>query len=94
MQKTFRLLAADGATFESPTPGTLGGNRRERIYGRLTCGSARRALGRGYEAIRVFFADEDAAIAAGFRPCGSCMRERYGEWRRGPRPGEPYPWPR
>jgi len=29
----------------------------------------------------VFFAEEEAAIAAGFRPCGACLRERCAEWR-------------
>ena len=26
---------------------------------------------------RVFFADEETAIAAGYRPCGICMKEEY-----------------
>lgn len=26
---------------------------------------------------RVFFADEPTAIAAGFRPCGSCLPDEY-----------------
>ena len=57
------------------------------------CGSARRALARGgYAAHRVFFADEETAIAAGYRPCGHCLRERYAAWRRGPAPGTEYPW--
>jgi methylphosphotriester-DNA--protein-cysteine methyltransferase len=29
----------------------------------------------------VFFADEETAIAAGFRPCGACMREEYRRWK-------------
>jgi methylphosphotriester-DNA--protein-cysteine methyltransferase len=29
----------------------------------------------------VFFADEETAIAAGFRPCGACLRDRYREWK-------------
>jgi len=90
--RTYRLLAADGTTYESPAPGTLGGNRDARIYGRLDCGSARRWLP-GYARLRVFFADEAAAIAAGFRPCGSCLRARYAEWKRGGEPGTAgYPW--
>lgn len=92
MTKTYRLLAADGRTYESTEPGTLGGNRGMRIYGQLTCWSARAAIPKGYAAQRVFFADEAAAIAAGFRPCGHCMRERYAEWKRGPLPGSAYPW--
>jgi AraC family transcriptional regulator of adaptative response / DNA-3-methyladenine glycosylase II len=30
---------------------------------------------------RVFFADEPTAIAAGYRPCASCLPERYAAWR-------------
>jgi methylphosphotriester-DNA--protein-cysteine methyltransferase len=29
---------------------------------------------------RVFFADEKTALAAGFRPCGNCLREKYKEY--------------
>jgi len=76
----YRLLAADGSIFESRAPGKLGGNRRLRIYGRLECPSARRALRHGYAQRRVFFLDEAAAIAAGYRPCGRCMRDRYLSW--------------
>jgi methylphosphotriester-DNA--protein-cysteine methyltransferase len=28
----------------------------------------------------VFFADEATALAAGYRPCGTCMREEYRAW--------------
>jgi methylphosphotriester-DNA--protein-cysteine methyltransferase len=31
----------------------------------------------------VFFADEETAIAAGFRPCGACQREKYRAWKAG-----------
>jgi methylphosphotriester-DNA--protein-cysteine methyltransferase len=64
--------------------GLLGGHRRGRIYGRLDCPSALRAIARGgYVRDRVFFADEPAAIAAGYRPCGVCMPDRYARWRHG-----------
>lgn len=74
--KTFRLLGADGQTYESPVKGELGGNSQLKIYGCLDCWSANAALPKGYAAVRVFFADEAAAIGAGYRPCGHCMRER------------------
>jgi methylphosphotriester-DNA--protein-cysteine methyltransferase len=62
--------------------GTIGGHRKTRIYGRLDCPSALRAIANGgYVTHRVFFADEAAAIAAGFRPCARCMPERYKEWK-------------
>jgi methylphosphotriester-DNA--protein-cysteine methyltransferase len=79
--KIYRLLGADGATIESLTPGLLGGNRKARIYGRLSCASAVRALARGYARHRVFFADESSAIAAGYRPCGACMKPQYAKWK-------------
>ena len=91
--KRYRLLAADGSTYESEPPGTLGGNRSTRIYGRLDCRSAVAALPKGYAAHRVFFADEDAAVAAGYRPCHTCMPARYAEWKCGGTLGTPeYPW--
>lgn len=63
--KRYRLLAADGSTYECERPGELGGNRAARIYGRLDRGSAAAALPNGYAEHRVFFADEVVAIAAG-----------------------------
>jgi methylphosphotriester-DNA--protein-cysteine methyltransferase len=77
----YRLIDASGEAIDSDTPGLLGGNRRLRIYGRLDCPSARRALPRGYARHRVFFADEATAIAAGYRPCAVCMRAEYRKWR-------------
>lgn len=79
----YRLVAADGSTVSSTTPGTLGGHRKQRIYGRLDCKQARRALatGRSYEQQRVFFADEATAVAAGYRPCAVCMPEEYKAWK-------------
>ena len=82
-RRRYRLLGADGQLVESVMPGRLGGNRSLRIYGQLDCPSAVRALQRGYARRRVFFADEATAAAAGYRPCGSCMREAYLEWKRG-----------
>jgi methylphosphotriester-DNA--protein-cysteine methyltransferase len=72
------LIGADGAPFTSETPGTFGGHRKTKIYGRLHCRAALRALSRGgYVKQRVFFLDEAAAVSAGFRPCAVCMPERY-----------------
>jgi methylphosphotriester-DNA--protein-cysteine methyltransferase len=31
---------------------------------------------------RVFFKDESVAIAAGYRPCGACLRSKYREFKR------------
>lgn len=78
----FSLIGPDGKPCESAVPGTLGGNRRGKLYGRLDCPSALRAIRRGgYVQHRVFFADEATAIAAGYRPCGTCLRAEYAAWK-------------
>ena len=80
---TYTLLGADGRPYQSAEPGTLGGHRRTRIYGRLDCPSALRAIARGgYVTHRVFFDSEATAIAAGFRPCASCLPAAYQTWKR------------
>jgi methylphosphotriester-DNA--protein-cysteine methyltransferase len=79
-QPVYTLLGP-GGPYSSETPGALGGNSKLRIYGRLDCRSANRWVGKGYEKIRVFFADEETAIAAGYRPCGTCMRDVYRAWK-------------
>jgi hypothetical protein len=64
--------------------GTLGGHRRSRIYGRLNCPAALRAIARGgYVRDRVFFLNEVHAEGAGYRPCAVCMREAYVAWKAG-----------
>ena len=114
---SWTLVGADGRSYESAVPGRLGGHRRSRIYGRLDCPSALRALRRsalrqaqgtgcgtpetdaqapgtasgmrgadgggrgGYEQHRVFFADEQAAVAAGYRPCAVCLPREYARWK-------------
>jgi hypothetical protein len=79
---TYTLMGADGRPSQSPTPGTLGGYRRARIYGRLDCPSAQRAIARGgYTRHRVFFADEQIAVATGYRPCAVCLPDTYSQWK-------------
>jgi hypothetical protein len=77
----YPLLGADGRPYSSETRGTLDGHSKLGISGQLDCWSARKALGKGYEEIRVFLPDEEAAIASRYRPCGNCMRAQYREWR-------------
>ncbi len=78
----YALLGADGEPFTSDVPGTVGGHRRGRLYGRLDCPSALRAIARGgYVAHRVFFADEATAVAAGYRPCAVCLPAAYAHWK-------------
>lgn len=80
--RSYTLLGADGKAYQSTEPGTLGGHRRSKIYGRLDCPGALRWIARGhYVTQRVFFRDEATAIAAGFRPCAVCMPEQYRAWK-------------
>ncbi|MFJ3792799.1 hypothetical protein [Kitasatospora sp. NPDC090091] len=80
--RPYTLLGPDGRPYLSETPGTLAGHRRGRLYGRLDCPSARRAIAAGgYVRHRVFFADEPAAIAAGYRPCAVCLPAAYRRWK-------------
>jgi methylphosphotriester-DNA--protein-cysteine methyltransferase len=82
-ERLYRLVGADGEEVVSRTPGALGGHRRTRVYGRLDCPVALSLIRRGFDVrrYRVFFADESTAVAAGYRPCGACMREEYRRWK-------------
>jgi hypothetical protein len=78
----YRLVGADGKETLSRVPGTLGGHRRNRVYGRLDCAGAQRWIEKGhYVRQRVFFADEATAIAAGYRPCARCLPDEYRSWK-------------
>ena len=82
MNKKYQLLDANGQQFDSLIPGTLGGHRKLKIYGRLDCPSALRHIAKGqYIQHRVFFLDEASALAAGFRPCSRCMPDAYRKWK-------------
>jgi hypothetical protein len=89
--RVYRLVGADGTEIDSTTPGTLGGHRRTRVYGRLDCPVALGLIERGFDLRpqRVFFADERAAIAAGYRPCGSCLHAAYRAWKAAQEAGQP-----
>jgi methylphosphotriester-DNA--protein-cysteine methyltransferase len=79
----YLLIGADGVPYLSSRPGTLAGHRGTRIYGRLDCPSALRAIEHGgYVRHRVFFADEPTALAAGYRPCARCLPDRDRTWKR------------
>lgn len=55
----------------------LAGNRQLKIYGLLSCKSGKRMKRKN----RIFFANEEEAIALGFRPCAHCMPGDYLKWR-------------
>lgn len=81
-KKTYHLIGADGKPYDSEIPGTLGGHKELKIYGHLDCPSALRYIAKGqYMQHRVFFKDEETAVAAGYRPCGVCMKESYQLWK-------------
>jgi methylphosphotriester-DNA--protein-cysteine methyltransferase len=78
----YKLIGKDGKEYLSETPGKFGGHKKLKIYGRLDCPSALRYIAKGqYVQHRVFFADEETAIAAGYRPCGVCMKKEYKKWK-------------
>lgn len=56
---------------------TLGGYKKAKIYGLLTCSSGKRMKVEN----RVFFKDEAEALGKGYRPCGHCMKEKYEQWK-------------
>ena len=78
----YTLIAANGSRYVSPIKGTLGGHRRSKIFGRLDCPPALRAIARGgYTTQRVFFVDAETALRAGYRPCAVCMPDAYRAWK-------------
>lgn len=80
--KQYTLMAADHSLYRTRTPGKFGGYWPKRIYGRLDCPNALRHLENGhYRDQRVFFADEAAAAAAGFRPCSKCLPIEHARWK-------------
>lgn len=84
--RAYTLLGPDRTPYQSATPGALGGHRQSRVYGRLDCPAALRAIARGgYVRSRVFFADERTAVAAGYRPCAVCLPTEYARWKAGAR---------
>ena len=78
----YYLQDENDKVYLSPTKGRFGGHKKLKIYGRLDCPSAARYLAKGqYAKQRVFFSDEETAVAAGYRPCGVCMPEAYKKWK-------------
>lgn len=82
-RKYYFLTAKDGKQYLAYEPGKFGGNCKLKIYGRLDCPSANSHIQKGeYVKHRVFFADEETAVAAGYRPCAKCMPEAYKKWKK------------
>jgi Metal binding domain of Ada len=82
--RRYTLLGPDGQPYQSATSGALGGYQPGRVYGRLDCPAALRAIARGqYVRNRVFFVDEQTAVAAGYRPCAVCLPDESARWKAG-----------
>ncbi len=80
--RAWTLMGSDGKPYESSVPGVLGGHRGGKTYGLFDCRAALQAIARGgYVKHRVFFLDEATAVAAGYRPCGVCLPEKYAAWK-------------
>ncbi len=83
-KRTYTLMGADGNLYQSDVKGEYGGHRGTKVYGRMDCPSALRALRMDsrdvYIKNRVFFKDEATALEAGYRPCGTCLREKYKQY--------------
>lgn len=80
-KKDYKLLTKSG-TVLSKIPGTMGGNKKLKIYGRFDCKCALNWIKKGYYVqTRVFFEDEEKAKELGYRPCGVCMKKEYKIWK-------------
>ena len=55
----------------------LGGHSGLKIYGTLGCWSGKKM----HKDNRVFFANEQGAVDAGYRPCGHCCKVKYQDWK-------------
>ena len=80
-KKEYKLMSINGE-YLSKIPGTLGGNKKLKIYGKLDCPSALNWISKGkYVDNRVFFEREEVAKKAGYRPCAKCMKKEYKLWK-------------
>jgi len=80
--KEYKLLDENGKRYFSKIPGTIGGHKKLKIYGKMDCPSAISWIEKGhYIDKRVFFLDEEVAIHNGYRPCSKCMKKEYLIWK-------------
>lgn len=58
------------------------GNARTHVYGKATCNATQGHLILDQKTQdRVLFNNIEDAEAAGYRPCGKCMHDKYIEWK-------------
>ena len=80
--KDYKIIDSNGNKVISKIPGTIGGHKKLKIYGKMDCPSALRWIDKGYYIDnRVFFLDEETAIKNGYRPCAKCMKKEYIKWK-------------
>lgn len=73
--KQIAILKRDGLI-------SMGGHRKLKIYGHLSCKNAQRYVKKGqYVKQRVLFVNEEEAKQEGYRPCGCCMKKEYNNWK-------------
>lgn len=78
----YKLRDKNNCEYISKIPGTFGGHKKLKIYGKLDCPSALRFISEGkYVKYRVFFESESVARDAGYRPCARCMKKEYKIWK-------------
>lgn len=78
----YKLRDKNNKEYISKIPGTLGGHKKLKIYGKLDCSSALRFISEGkYVNNRIFFESEEVARDAGYRPCARCMKKEYKIWK-------------
>lgn len=81
--KEYKLRDKNNIEYLSKIPGTIGGNKKLKIYGKFDCPSALNYIKKGYYVNnRVFFDNIETAKKAGFRPCAKCMKKEYIEWKK------------
>lgn len=79
----YKLRDKNNKEYISKIPGTIGGNKSIKIYGKLDCPSALYYIGKGqYVKNRVFFDSTETAKKAGYRPCAKCMPEEYKKYKK------------
>jgi len=82
-KKEYKIIDSNNKEHISKIPGTLGGNKKIKTYGKLDCYSALYWISKGYYIYnRVFFDNEKNAIEAGYRPCAKCMKKEYKDWKK------------
>ena len=79
--KEYSLLTENGV-ITSKIPGTIGGNKKLKIYGKLDCYNALNWINKGYYVDnRVFFENIEIAEQLGYRPCAKCLKKEYIKWK-------------